>query len=1015
MKQKYVPARAAIVAALLIALFAVSAYGQYQTGNLYGRTMSKDGTLLPGVTVSLTGMGAPQTTVSDSQGNFRFINLSPGEYTLKAELSGMGVANRSGVVVRLGGSTDVDLTLNPTVSEAITVTAEAPLLDVRKTGTGTNVDQVALDNIPTARDPWMILQSTPGVMVDRINTGGTQSGQQSIYVSKGAPRNDGTWNVDGVNITDMGATGSSPTYYDFDMFEEMQITTGGSDPRIQTSGVQMNMVTKRGTNDYSGSGRYLYVPGSTSAEATVPKEAAGYLSLTNKVNYVRDYGAEIGFPIWKDRVWMWGARGDQKISTWQALAFPAPTFFIPDDTILTNKNLKLNAQPFAGNSFVAAYQFGDKFRNARDLSPTRPFESAWKQTGPTKVYKLEDTHVFGSNLYLTGMWSKVDGGFGLFGNGGVGSSAPSRWIDAQGVNRDNFYTYQTIRPQKQYRLDGSFFADLAGMNHEFKFGYGFRDTPVQSASIYPGPASGYWDFSAGSGICGTNSLDASCGTAVLFRPPLASYSGKYKELYLGDTIMLGNMTIQGGLRWDDQSSAIQPLDVQPNPILGTALTLPCAVGTTCTGGSLAAQLPGIQYPGQSEDLNWNSISPRLGITYALGADKKTLLRAGYNRYVSQLGSAVAGSSPVGSSNFQILGVDLNGDHAIQRNELQKIRSWGGINPANPAAITSTIRVDYDMSPPRTDEFLIGAEREIFTDFSVGVTFTHRVNNDLPAFRYEKTQGAGDFYTQADYELARTVGGTFTGNNNTVTTGTQPVYQLKAGIPTPNFGVITNRPDYSQTYNGFEVTATKRMSRNWMVRANASYNDYTEDCGENSFANPTKGLPSTGIVNGAGAYAGPPACIGGQIAPQSAGSGAFGNVFLSSRYNANLAALYVAPWDINIGASVLYRQGYPNVLRDTVSGLRGGTATVALDEIGERRFDNVYQLDLRLAKDFRVRDLATFTISADIFNATNNRTILQRNGAIFNNAAGTDTPAPQGMRITEMQAPRVYRFGGKFTF
>ena len=1032
MKQKYVPARAAIVAALLIALFAVSAYGQYQTGNIFGRTMSKDGTLLPGVTVTLTGVGAPQTTVSDSQGNFRFINLSPGDYALRAELSGMGNAHRTGVGVRVGASTDVDLTLNPTVTEAITVTAEAPLLDVRKSGTGASVDQFALDNIPTARDPWMILQSTPGVFVDRINTGGTQSGQQSIYVSKGAPRADGTWNVDGVNITDMGATGSSPTYYDFDMFEEMQITTGGSDPRIQTAGVQMNMVTKRGTNDYSGSGRYLYVPGSTSAEATVPKEAAGYLSLTNKVNYVRDYGAEIGFPIWKDRVWFWGARGDQKISTWQALAFPAPTFFIPDDTILTNKNLKLNAQPFAGNSFVAAYQFGDKFRNARDLSPTRPFESAWKQTGPTKVYKLEDTHVFGSNLYLTGMWSKVDGGFGLFGNGGVGSSAPSRWVDPQGVNRDNFYTYQTIRPQKQYRLDGSFFADLAGMNHEFKFGYGFRDTPVQSASIYPGPASGFWDFSGGSGICTTNQLDTACGTAWLYRPPRSSYSGKYKELYLGDTIMLGNMTIQGGLRWDDQSSAIQALDVQSNPILGTALTLPCAAGTAgCTNGQLSAQLPGLQYPGQSEDLNWNSISPRIGVTYALGADKKTILRAGYNRYVSQLGNTVSSTSPVGNSFFRVLGVDLNGDHAIQRNELQMIRDWSGINPANPTALASTNRVDYDMSPPRTDELLIGAEREIFTDFSMGVTFTHRVNNDLPALRYEKTQGTGDFYTQADYELARTVGGTFTqcavallpdgtcppaSVLATFTTGTQPVYQLKAGVPNPNFGVITNRPDYSQTYNGFEVTATKRMSRNFMVRANASYNDYTEDCGENSFANPTKGLPSTGIVNGAfqAQYAGPPACIGGQIAPQSAGSGAFGNVFLSSRYNANLAALYVAPWAINIGASVLYRQGYPNVLRDTVSGLRGGTATVALEEIGERRFDNVYQLDLRLAKDFRVRDLATFTISADIFNATNERTVLQRNGAIFNNA-GTDRSAPQGNRITEMQAPRVYRFGGKFTF
>jgi hypothetical protein len=66
---------------------------------------------------------------------------------------------------------------------------------------------------------------------------------------------------------------------------------------------------------------------------------------------------------------------------------------------------------------------------------------------------------------------------------------------------------------------------------------------------------------------------------------------------------------------------------------------------------------------------------------------------------------------------------------------------------------------------------------------------------------------------------------------------------------------------------------------------------------------------------------------------------------------------------------------------------------------------VYQLDLRVAKDFRIMSLATFQVSADVFNATNERTILQRNGLM--NAAGR--------RITEMQAPRVYRIGGKVTF
>src|SRR5438128_3620211 len=461
---------AVLAAALCVSLLAVSAYAQYQTGNIYGKTQAKDGSVLPGVTVTLTGVGAPQTTVTDAQGNFRFINLSPGSYTIKAELSGYGSSTRAGVGVRVAQNADVTLTLNPSVSESITVTAEAPLLDIRKAGTGTSVPKVELEKIPTSRDPWTVLQSVPSVMVDRINVGGTQSGQQPNYIAKGALGRDNSWNVDGVNITDMGDTGSSPTHYDFDSFEEMQVTTGGSDPRIQTPGVQLNMVTKRGTNDFKGSGRYFYTPESLSAKAEVPGEAASYLVRANGVNYLRDYGAEMGGPIWRDHLWFWGARADNKISQWQSQAFNfsvtggvvtlTPAFIIPDFTILRDKNLKLNGQLLPSNSGVGFYTYGDKFRNARDLSPTRPFETAYRQTGPTRVYKLEDTQIIGSSLYLTGMWSKVSGGFGLFANGGQGLDAPSLWRDADAVNHNNFFTYITTRPQKQYRLDGSKFIDI---------------------------------------------------------------------------------------------------------------------------------------------------------------------------------------------------------------------------------------------------------------------------------------------------------------------------------------------------------------------------------------------------------------------------------------------------------------------------------------------------------------------------------------------------------------------------
>ena len=124
--------------------------------------------------------------------------------------------------------------------------------------TSTNVSVEELQNIPSSRDPWVVLQTVPGIIVDRVNVGGAESGQQSSYQAKGATGADNTWNIDGIAITDMAATGSTPTYYDFDMFQEMQVTTGGADVMSATPGVQLNMVLKSGSNTPHGSTRIYF-------------------------------------------------------------------------------------------------------------------------------------------------------------------------------------------------------------------------------------------------------------------------------------------------------------------------------------------------------------------------------------------------------------------------------------------------------------------------------------------------------------------------------------------------------------------------------------------------------------------------------------------------------------------------------------------------------------------------------------------------------------------------------------
>jgi hypothetical protein len=815
----------------------------------------------------------------------------------------------------------------------------------------------------------------------------------------------------------MGATGSSPLYFDFDSFEEMQITTGGSDPRVMTPGVQLNMVTKRGTNDVRGSARYFNTPGKYQAKATVPAEAVTYLDKTNRINYVRDYGAEVGGPIWKDHLWAWLADSENKISN-QASQAPGVTGAF-DNIILRDKNAKINGQITSSNSAVGFYTWGDKVRNARNLSTTRPFEAAWHQSGPTKVYKVEDTQIIGSSLYLTGMWSKITGGFSLIPNGGIADTAAnSPYRDILNVWHNSYLFFITDRPQKQYRLDGSKFFDTGNMNHELKFGFGYRSTPVSSITGWPGAEHGWVRdrsaaFCAGQGV--TVTAGQQCIQTRLFRDRNAAIFEKYNDFYVGDTILAGNLTIQAGVRWDRQKTANLPTTAGANPVIGAPITVPI---NNPAFGNVAA-LPGITYPGDSRDLKWNSIEPRIGLTYALGADKKTLLRAGYNRYVNQIGSTVFAASPLGAySFFTFAGIDLNGDHIAQRNELMKIIGIYNIDPAAPASLTSTTRFDYGMTPPHSDELILGLEREVMTDFSVGMNLSYRKYSDLLESRAEHHQGQGDFFTRADYMPAGTTQGSVCGADaaagkaptpgkyevcapdgtllRTISAPVRGVYDLKNPLDAPTFFVVRNTPDYYQRFSGIELTATKRLSHNWMLRGNVSWNDWKEHCGPNAVADPTPVATATGTAG----------CPGGQVVARSAGSGAFGDVFINSKWSFNVTGLYQLPWDFNVGASLTGRQGYPRPFQEEVGTSTGGTNNVVLGPVGSTRFANVYELDFRAAKDFRFFNRVGLTLSADLFNAPNKRTILQRQ---------TDLSATNADYITEIQSPRVWRFGAKVSF
>ena len=965
----------------LMLLLSFSAFAQFQTGNIFGTVVDKDGAAVPGVTVTLSGVGAPQVFVTDSAGKFRFLNLSPGSYDIKAELGGFGTVARSGIAVNVGANTNLDLALNPTVAETITVTAETPRLDTRKTGTGSTMTRVELEEVPTARDPWVVLQQVPGVLVDRINVGGNESGQQSNYIGKGASGDQATWNVDGVNITDMSAVGSSPTYYDFDSFEEMQATTGGTDPRIMTPGVQLNMVTKRGTNEWRGSGRWFMTDNEWQAEATVPKEAENYLARANEIDHIDDMGIEIGGPVIKDRLWIWGAWSDQQIDLLTAMNKSASGVISGgafDKTTLENLNGKLNAQVTSNNSATFLYTNGDKIKLGRNVGPLRPPETGWNQSGPTDLFKLEDTHIFGPSFYLTGMASQVTSGFRFDPAGGT---EPSLWFDGDGVAHGSYYTYVTDRPQDNYRLDASSFFDTGAMNHELRFGFGYRDTPITSITSWPGGGT-YTDFS-----CEVCDESANLGLAYLTRDAFADYGTNYKELYVGDTMLLGNLTLQAGLRYDIQTGQNNPANVAANPLAPDVL-------------------PEATWGGDERELEWKTISPRLGATYSFGTNRRTVVRGGYNRYVDQLS---AGTIAPGAAFYSIQALvyyfeDVNGDKIAQRNEIMfdhDLYNFYGLDPDNPGSAEQPVgRLDYDMEAPTTDEFILGFEHELLRDFTVGVNYTHRQFNDFIWTAYEKHQGQGDLYTRDDWELASTP---LTGTLPNGETYSVPYYVLKADVPTPTFKVTTNRPGYEQTYDGLEFNATKRLSNRWMMRGNVSWNDWRQSVGEEGLGSydinlvwlpgdPTETLTPQGCSN----------CDGEIVVEGSGvGSGAKGSVYINSRWSYNLTGLYQFPWDITFGAAVSGREGYPLPYYH-----RASSRSMLIDGVDPVRVDDVFNLDLRVAKDIKFPAGIGLTLSVDAFNVTDERTILQRQHR--QNIGSVN-------RILETQSPRVFRLGARLSF
>jgi hypothetical protein len=317
---------ASVLVALALLFVAGPASAQVQTGEIFGRVTDNSGAIVPGVTVTVSGPGLlqPLTAITATTGAFQFPRLPIGTYTVKFEMQGFRTVVREGIRVDIGFNAQINQQLEvSTVQETVTVTGVSPIVDSKNTSARTSFDIETLQNIPSARDPWVMLERVPNIAVDRVNVGGTQSGQQSGYISRGSNSTNHKWSLDGVDITDMSATGASPIYYDFDMIQEMQVVTGGGDASQQTGGVGINFVTRSGTNAFRGSGRFYLTDEKFQSDNLTDEVKLGGVGGGAPIQNIKDYGFEVGGPISQNKLWYWGSYSLQDIKA------GIPGFYLP--------------------------------------------------------------------------------------------------------------------------------------------------------------------------------------------------------------------------------------------------------------------------------------------------------------------------------------------------------------------------------------------------------------------------------------------------------------------------------------------------------------------------------------------------------------------------------------------------------------------------------------------------------------------------------------------------------------
>lgn len=704
---------------------------------LRGIVRDEAGNPLPGATVTVSGGAFPYVTVSDAEGRFRIPGLSPHTYEVEAQLEGFSSVGLPLAEIGVGGY-QVEITLNTAIEDVITVSAESPLLQSQ---TAASVSALGQE-----------LRMSP-LLPSTLPVSGFPEG--------GAPEGL-TLRVDGVEVP-----GAVPLSIEPRTLDGVSVSMGGVS--AAAFGPMLDLVTRTADADLRGT---AWVAGEAIEESGTGVDSldlgrSGPWNGFNGQGPVRgdralrsfDLGADVGGPLF-DRFHLWGSYGLRERDLERLGG-------IPESTRSETASAKGLATIGSRNSLNAYAQSARPEGTGRGAGPDRALETTWDESATIDVVKLEDTHAFTNEIFLTALASRVEERSSLDPRGGT--SEPAVW-DGDLVWRGSFLGSEVRRKQEQQKLDLSYWYG----GHALGAGLSFQSLEETATSLWP--LAQYERFSL----------------VEVHAPSLARGRVEAVGAYLQDTWYRDALTLSLGARYDLQGGENLPSTVPADP-------------------RLPELLPGGRYAGAEAPFDWALISPRLGLSYRFG--DRTVLRAGYGRYSERLTPSTLLAANPAAQRSVLFSEAISGP----------IQGLYGVDPTRPGLVPLG-GLDPGLRPGITDEIVLGAEQRV-GGFALTATLSFRNEHDLLEMERlvyddgEGRSGIGRPHRRSDYELFGTVfdqlpnGGTYTVH----------LYRLRPGVTSLGGLLATNGDRERDTFRA-TLTAYRPLSNRWMMRGLLSWTE-----------------------------------------------------------------------------------------------------------------------------------------------------------------------------------------------